>query len=250
MRKFRMQVFLGLFVSSFFFRFGFCILLFIAGLLLSGVSMTFFRIGLACLLLDFVVSLIDAVRCMSAIKGKTGDPQLDEFVRVIFNDKTDTPYTDLDKAMEALTGLPNRTYDLPDNKYLPLANQMKEKIHERIKTAEAAEVFREAAEGSGFEDETIIFHSWVGKRYADGKKYFIMQYKLYSDGYTLSFDMLYKHVFSDPNTILEVICDAGREAFYQEVSDHQRFQKRKDEVPLHIDVVCGEGTPDENNEGM
>lgn len=239
MRRFRLQVFFGLFFSAFI-RFGFCLVFFLIGLLLSSVNRMFLYFGLGCLIFQVIVAFVDSVRCMAAMKEPTGDPRLDEFFRIVSNDDTDTPYTDLDKAMEVLTGHPVRRYDLPDNKYLPLAQKIKEMIHENITTAEAADVFREIAESSGFEDETINFQSMVGRRYADGRKYFIMRYNLISDGYSLSFDLIYKHVLSDPNTILEVICDAGREAFYQEVCDHPRFQKRTDEVPLHIDVVCRE----------
>ena len=104
---------------------------------------------------------------------------------------------------------------------------------------EAARAFREIAETSEFHEEDITFNSFIGKRYADGKKYLLMNFNLTTKEASLSFNIFFRRTLHDPNTILEIICDAGREAFYQEVYDHKRYQDYAQKVPAHIDVVCG-----------
>ena len=117
---------------------------------------------------------------------------------------------------------------------------MKEKIEPGMTLEEATEVFREIAETSEFEDEDITFNSFIGKRYADGKKYLLINFNLRTERASLSFNVFFLRTWHDPDTILEIICDAGREAFYQEVYDHKRYQDYAQKVPAHIDVVCGE----------
>ena len=237
MRKFRIQVFFGLFFSAFI-RFGFCFLFFLVGMLLTSVNKMFFYFGIGCLILQVVLALADAIYCMRATKKESGNPDLDAFFQVFHQDDVEDPEIEFAKALTKLTGGTFHGPEPEENIYLPLAEQLKEKIHEGITTKEAAEVFRELVESSGIENETIGFHSLVMKRKADYTKYFTMVYHLEADGHCLHFALYYKHTHSDPKTILEVICDEGREAFYKEVSDHPRFQQRADEVPLHIDVIC------------
>ena len=238
MRRFRLQVFFGLFFSAFI-RMGFCFLFFLIGILLSGVNKMFLYFGLGCLVFQVLYALLDAIYCMRAIKrGDTGNPDLDEFFQVVSRNDHEDPVVDIAKALTKLTGGVFQGPDSEDNIYLPLAEQMKSRIHEDTTTAEAIGVFREIVESSGFEDETISFSSLVTRRDADWKKYFVMVFHLESKGYQLHFTLYYKHTFSDPNTILEIICDEGRESFYQEVYDHKRYKEKASVVPLRIDVIC------------
>ena len=237
MRRFRLQVFFGLFFSAFI-RFGICFLFFVIGMVLSPLNKLFFYFGLACLAFEVIVAFADAVRCMSAVKdSNSGNPDVDEFFKVIFTDDYENPEVELAKALTKLTGGVFVGSEPVENVYRPLANEMKSKIHENMTTQEAVAIFRELVESSGTEDETIRFTSSIERRQGEWKKYFVMTFYLESKGHVMLFTLYYKHTFSDPNTILEIICDEGREAFYQEVYDHQRFQKRASEVPLHIDVI-------------
>ena len=104
MRRFRLQVFFGLFFSAFI-RFGICFLFFVIGMLLSPVNKMFFYFGIACLIFEVVVALADAIRCMSAAKNaNSGNPDVDEVFKVIFTDDYDDPEVELAKALTKLTG--------------------------------------------------------------------------------------------------------------------------------------------------
>lgn len=237
MRRFRLQVFFGLFFSAFI-RFGICFLFFVIGMLLSPVNKMFFYFGIACLIFEVVVALADAIRCMSAAKNaNSGNPNVDEVFKVIFTDDYDDPEVELAKALTKLTGGTFHGPEPVESIYRPIAEEMKSRITEKTTTEEAVAIFRELVESSGIEDETITFTSSIERRQGDWKKYFVMSFHLASSGHMMHFTMYYKHTFSDPNTILEIICDEGREAFYQEVYDHQRYQKRAAEIPLHMDVI-------------
>ena len=237
MRRFRLQVFFGLFFSAFI-RFGICFLFFVIGMLLSPVNKMFFYFGIACLIFEVVVALADAIRCMSAAKNaNSGNPDVDEVFKVIFTDDYDDPEVELAKALTKLTGGTFHGPEPVESIYRPIAEEMKSRITEKTTTEEAVAIFRELVESSGIEDETITFTSSIERRQGDWKKYFVMSFHLVSSGHMMHFTMYYKHTFSDPNTILEIICDEGREAFYQEVYDHQRYQKRASEIPLHMDVI-------------
>ena len=237
MRRFRLQVFFGLFFSAFI-RFGICFLFFVIGMLLSPVNKMFFYFGIACLIFEVVVALADAIRCMSAAKNaNSGNPDVDEVFKVIFTDDYDDPEVELAKALTKLTGGTFHGPEPVESIYRPIAEEMKSRITEKTTTEEAVAIFRELVESSGIEDETITFTSSIERRQGDWKKYFVMSFHLASPGHMMHFTMYYKHAFSDPNTILEIICDEGREAFYQEVYDHQRYQKRASEIPLHMDVI-------------
>lgn len=241
MNKLKRQVALGLFISSFFFRFGFCLLFFVIGVLLQGVSIWFLRIGVAALVLDLIVSLIDTVRCMGATKNSTGDKRVDDLFSAL--NEPETTSEDLEDIVGRLSGMGRYRVDRPDNPFIPVTEQLKEKLKKGMPIRQLTEAFREVAESPDvsklYTDEEIFFNALVGRRDADGKKYFLLNFNLGKGKESLSVNMFFKHKLSDPNTHLTIYCDEGREAFYQEVYAHERFRKYENEVPLFIDVICG-----------
>ena len=239
MNKMKRKVAMGLFISSFFFRFGFCLILFVVGVALGSVNIWFLRFGVAALLFDLIVSVIDTIRCLAVTKNSSGNPAVDDLFAAM-----DDPDATEDDISDIVDRMAHRyRVDRPDNPFLPVAEQLKETLKEGMTVKEATEVFREVAESSEvselYTDEEVFFIALVGRRHEDGKKYFVLNFNLGHGRDSMSVNMLFKHRLSDPDTHLTIYCDEGREAFYQEVYDHARFQKYEKEVPLFIDVVCG-----------
>ncbi|MBR5040191.1 MAG: hypothetical protein IKX68_03650 [Clostridiales bacterium] len=242
MNKMKRQVALGLFISSFFFRFGFCLFFFVLGILLQGVSIWFLRFGVAALLFDLIASLIDTIWCLRATKNNnTGDWRVDDILSALNNPETTDE--DLSDLMGKITGMGRFRVDRPSNPFIPVAEQMKEKLKEGMAIRQLTEAFREIVESPDvaelFTDEEIFFNALVGRRDADGKKYFLLNFNLGKGRDSLSVNMFFKHKLSDPNTHLTIYCDEGRDAFYQEIYAHERYRKFENEVPLFIDVICG-----------
>lgn len=236
MNRFRLKVILGLFFSTFFIRLGFFLVGFFVCVLLRNVNRVFLPIGVACLAFDLIVSVIDTARCVSAMKKSTGDPDADAVLQAA---GSDTPYEDVARAVDKLIGTDTAKYDRPGNLYLPVADRMKLQLADYMNAKDAAEVFRMISDEEAKEGEALSFSSLVGTRYSDGKTYYVLNFNLAHEEYSLSFNMLFRHSVLDPRRDIRIECSGDRDAFYEEVLHHYIFTRYENTVPEHVDVICG-----------
>lgn len=241
MNKFYLKVVFGLFISTFFFRLGFCLVIFLLGLILSRINTAYLAVGVAFLAFDLIVSVMETVKCLSVVKD--GD---DECSKLLYSGlRSNTPYEDIAKLVESLTGIPEWPYDRPGNRYLPLAGELKEALPEDVTVKEAVRIFKEITDAHIKEGENIEYDSLEGTRYSDLKTYYVLHIILYSEGFTLNMNLLFRKSIFTTETASSIMCDGDREKFYSDLMEDHAYLKFKDLVPMHIDIMCGSYDEDE-----